>query len=194
MTHDAQRLNLTGTLLIAMPGMGGDLFANTVVFLCSHSADGAMGLIINKPINQIGLRDLLKQLHVTTAGYDPADPSQPVYFGGPVEPGRGFVLHSPDYCGGDATLRVNDAFAMSTTMEVLSDIGRGQGPAQTVMTLGYAGWSAGQLEAEISQNAWLTTDATPDLVFTGANSDKWSGALAMLGVDPLSLSATAGHA
>lgn len=194
MEHQPEPLNLTGSLLIAMPGMGGDAFAQTVVFLCSHGPDGAMGLIVNKPIRKIGLADMLKQLHVTTTGAAGGDLSQPVYFGGPVETGRGFVLHSPDYCGGDATLRVNDAFAMSTTMEILSDIGRGQGPAQVVMTLGYAGWAPGQLEAEISRNAWLTTSAPPALVFAGPDGNKWAAALAELGVDPLTLSATAGHA
>ncbi|WP_223814170.1 YqgE/AlgH family protein [Roseicitreum antarcticum] len=187
-------LNLTGVLLIAMPGVVGDMFAQTVVFLCAHGPNGAMGLIVNKPVPQIGLAEMLRQLKVTTTGAPEGELSQPIYFGGPVEPERGFVLHSPDYCGGEATLRVNDAFAMSSTMEILSDIGRGQGPAQAVMTLGYAGWAPGQLEAEISQNAWLTTDATPALVFTGPDSDKWTAALAELGVDPLSLSATAGHA
>lgn len=194
MEHQPEPLNLTGSLLIAMPGMGGDAFAQTVVFLCSHGPDGAMGLIVNRPINQIGLADMLRQLQVTTTGAAEGDLSQPVYFGGPVETGRGFVLHSPDYCGGDTTLRVNDAFAMSTTMEILSDIGRGQGPAQAVMTLGYAGWAPGQLESEISQNAWLTTSATPALVFAGPDGNKWAAALADLGVDPLTLSATAGHA
>jgi putative transcriptional regulator len=188
---DDSPLQLQGKLLIAMPGMGDPRFEHSVVFLCVHSPREAMGLIVNKPAAGLGFRDLLAQLDIPP-GPDCAD--HRVHFGGPVEHGRGFVLHSNDYSANSSTLRVNDRFGMTATLDVLEDMARGMGPAQAMLMLGYAGWGPGQLEREIAQNGWLTADATPDLVFAADDGGKWARALATLGIDPLLLSASAGHA
>lgn len=184
-------MELTGKLLIAMPGMGDPRFEHSVVFLCSHGDDGAMGLIINKVTPNVSLSDLLHQLEITpsdTAG------ALPVYFGGPVERVRGFVLHSPDYTSNLQTLKVSNKFSMTATVDILDDIAHDTGPQQALMMLGYAGWGAGQLESEIALNGWLTTEASDDLVYATKDPDKWAAALKTLGVDPLLLSANAGHA
>jgi putative transcriptional regulator len=183
--------DLTGKLLIAMPDMGDPRFAQSVVYMCAHSEDGSMGLIINKPNPSVQFGDLLEQLSIT-----PETDVRPirVYFGGPVEHGRGFVLHSSDYRTEASTLQVNDTFGLTSTLDILEDIALGAGPEASLMALGYSGWGPGQLETEIRQNGWLVCDATPDLVFQRPNSDKWSGALKTLGLDPLSLSSTAGRA
>ena len=182
---------LTGKLLVAMPGMGDDRFDQSVVFMCEHSAKGAMGLIVNKRADQIVLGDVLEQLDV-----DVSDTAKnlPVYFGGPVEMARGFVLHSPDFQSSLRTVNVGHDFAMTVTMDVLEDIGKDQGPRHAQMMLGYAGWGPDQLENEIAHNGWLMCDATSDLVFGADDSVKWARALASMGLDPLTLSATAGHA
>lgn len=184
-------MDLTGKLLIAMPGMGDPRFDHSVVLMCTHDSDAAMGLIVNKPSRDVTLADLAKQLELTPIG---ADRDAPVYFGGPVEGARGFVLHSPDYASNLQTLPVGDAFAMTATLDILEDIAEARGPERALMMLGYAGWGAGQLESEIAQNGWLTVDADPELVFATPNHAKWGAALARLGVDPLTLSASAGHA
>lgn len=185
------RLDLTGRLLIAMPGMEDPRFAHSLVFLNAHSADGAMGLIVNKPIEGMKLSTLLDQLSIALAR---PDLDSDLFFGGPVESGRGFVLHSTDFVSDLNTLMVDDAFSMTATQDVLESIAVGAGPARSLMALGYAGWGSGQLEREISQNGWLTCDATVELVFDMPNEEKWAAALASLGVDPVSLSATAGRA
>lgn len=184
-------MDLTGKLLIAMPGMGDLRFEHSVIFLCSHSAEGAMGLIVNKPAEDVRLSHLLEQLDIK--------PDQPamdmtVYFGGPVESARGFVLHSPDYQSNLQSLAVSDEFSMTATLDILEDIATGSGPDRALMLLGYAGWGPGQLEDEISMNGWLNAEANTDLVFDMADAEKWGAALQSLGVDPLSLSASAGHA
>ena len=191
-----QRMNeaeatLNGQLLIAMPGMGDPRFEKSVIFMCAHSEDGALGLIVNKPSPELALSTLLQQLDI-----DVGEPKRNirVHFGGPVENGRGFVLHSGDYSGNDSTLQVDDAFGMTATLDVLEDIARGTGPNSALLALGYSGWGPGQIEAEILQNGWLTCDAQPELVFGSDDSRKWEAALKTLGVDPLSLSATAGRA
>lgn len=185
-------MDLTGELLIAMPGMGDLRFEHSVVFLCSHTADGAMGLIVNKPAQDVALSDLLEQLEIKA---DPPDHGQmPVHFGGPVESARGFVLHSADYDANLHSMQVSDAFRMTATLDILEDIAVGQGPERALMMLGYAGWGPGQLEHEITMNGWLTTEAGADLIFGTPDGDKWSAALKTLGVDPLTLSASAGHA
>jgi len=185
-------LDLTGKLLIAMPGMGDMRFEHSVVFLCSHTAEGAMGLIINKPAEDVVLADLLDQLEIPP---DPPERGQMmVHFGGPVEGARGFVLHSADYDANLHSMQISEAFRMTATLDVLEDIATGQGPERVLMMLGYAGWGPGQLEHEITMNGWLTAEADPDLVFKVPNSGKWSAALKTLGVDPLSLSASAGRA
>jgi len=185
-------MNLTGKLLIAMPGMGDERFDHTVVFLCSHTKDGAMGLIINKTAPEVELGDLLRQLDIAP---DPVSRGEiPVRFGGPVETQRGFVLHTPDYEASLNSLHVSDAFSMTATLDILEDIAAGQGPDQVLMMLGYAGWGPGQLEGEIGLNGWLTADAEPTLVFGMDDDRKWSAALQSLGVDPLGLSSEAGRA
>ena len=191
MTRSAESDNLTGKLLIAMPGMGHPRFEKSVIFLCAHSAEGSMGLIINKPAPGVRIGDLLKQLSIPggAGGQDGA-----VHFGGPVEHGRGFVLHSADYALNSSTLQVTPRFGMTATLDILQDIAKGAGPERRIVALGYAGWGAGQLDAEIHSNGWLTCDATPEIVFAPDNSAKWTAALKSLGVDPLSLSAAAGRA
>ena len=183
--------DLTGKLLIAMPGMGDLRFEHAVVFVCSHGEEGAMGLIVNKPASDVRLSDLLKQLEITP---DPPGRDMPVYFGGPVESARGFVLHSDDYASNLQSMEVSDGFRMTATLDILEDIAVGAGPARSLMMLGYAGWGGGQLEHEITMNGWLTAEADAELVFDLPDAEKWGAALKSLGVDPLTLSASAGHA
>lgn len=183
--------SLEGKLLIAMPGMGDPRFERSVVFMCAHSDDGALGLIVNKPAPELQFSTLIEQL-----GIDAGDSKRDirVHFGGPVENGRGFVLHSADYLSNTSTLKVTDAFGMTATLDVLEDIANGDGPASALLALGYSGWGPGQLEIEILQNGWLTCDAKPEIVFGDDDESKWSAALKTLGVDPLMLSGTAGRA
>lgn len=188
-SHDM--MDLTGKLLIAMPGMGDPRFEHSVVFLCSHNAEGAMGLIVNKPVQGVNLSDLLKQLNITSNM--PAKDRQ-VHFGGPVEGTRGFVLHTPDYTSELHSMVVSDDFSMTATLDILEDMANGSGPSKALMMLGYAGWGAGQLESEIVENGWLTCDAEAGLVYDMHDSEKWGAALRSLGVDPLTLSASAGRA
>lgn len=188
---DSPEMDLTGELLIAMPGMGDPRFDKSVVFVCAHSNEGAMGLIVNRPTEDLRLAALLEQLEINDQAHAR---DLPVHFGGPVEHGRGFVLHSGDYTSPISTLRVNDDFAMTATLDILEELAAGRGPARAIMALGYAGWGPGQLESEILANGWLTTKARMDLVFETADIRKWSAALHSLGVDPLSLSAAAGRA
>lgn len=184
-------MDLTGKFLIAMPGMGDPRFESSVVLLCSHSDEGAMGLIVNKPSTDVALGELLEQLDIAPSaqGLD-----RPVHFGGPVEGGRGFVLHSPDYGSQIHTLKVTDDIRMTATIDVLEDIGRGAGPDQTLMLLGYSGWGPGQLEEEIARNGWLTADASAELLFETADGEKWGAALKTLGIEPVMLSGAAGRA
>lgn len=176
---------------MAMPAMGDPRFEHTVILMCAHSDDGAMGLIINKPNAEIRMSDVLDQLDL-----EPTREAAEmiVHFGGPVETGRGFVLHSADYVSSLHTLKVGAHFGMTATLDILEEIARGTGPAQSLMMLGYAGWGPGQLEGEIGRNGWLTTDALPQIVFQTPAGQKWSAALESLGVDPITLSSTAGHA
>ncbi|MEL6465625.1 MAG: YqgE/AlgH family protein [Pseudomonadota bacterium] len=187
---DTAALDLTGQLLIAMPGMGDPRFDRSVVFLCAHSQDGAMGLIVNKPAADMVLGELLDQLDISCTS--PARDTV-VHFGGPVETQRGFVLHSADYKSRLQTLKIG-AFGMTTTQDVLEDIAAGNGPNDALIMLGYAGWGAGQLEGEIARNGWLTAPASPKLVFGDDDLTTWMDALDVLGVDPVGLSSTAGRA
>ena len=182
---------LEGKLLIAMPGMGDPRFEKSVIFLCAHSADGALGLIVNKPAPDLSFANLLKQLEIEVPALLR---DVPVYFGGPVESGRGFVLHSGDYASEASTLQVSEQFGMTSTLDVLEDLARDTGPANALLALGYAGWGPGQVEDEILQNGWLTCDASLQLVFNNDEDTKWMAALATLGVDALMLSADAGRA
>ncbi len=187
-TKDADYL--TGQLLIAMPGMRDPRFARTVVYLCAHSADGAMGLVVNRLIGSITFPDLLEQL-----GIDNKNVSEEirVHFGGPVESGRGFILHSSDY-EQDATLQVSDRVGLTATVDILRDLASGGGPRLSLLALGYAGWGPGQLDAEIQANGWLHVAADDDLVFDDELDGKWERAIGKLGVDLSMLSIDAGHA
>jgi putative transcriptional regulator len=184
--------SLAGQVLIAMPAMGDPRFARSVVYLCAHSPEGAMGLIVNKPRPEIRLADLLERLGIPRG--EGALRDIRVHFGGPVEEARGFVLHSSDYAAEEGTLRIDDAVSMTATLDVLRRIAEGAGPRDSMLALGYAGWGPGQLEAEIAQNAWLTGPSAPSLLWSRANEHKWNAALKAIGVDPLSLSPTAGRA
>ena len=179
-----------GQLLAATPQMTDRRFAQSVIYLCAHSADGAMGLVVNKLIDGITFPDLLQQLNIETTS---PDEKIRVHFGGPVESGRGFVLHSDDYVQ-ESTLVIRDGVALTATVEVLRDIAEGNGPARSLLALGYAGWAPGQLDSEIRANGWLNVTADENLIFGGKLDNKWSKAIAKLGIDLLSLSSTAGHA
>ncbi len=184
-------MELAGQLLIAMPGMGDPRFMRSVIFMCAYSDEGAMGLIVNKPVRGKSLRDVLDQLDMPVS--DRIGPA-PVYFGGPVETERGFVLHAAEQGTVRASLEVTGEFAVTGTQDILRDIGLGTGPEQYLFGLGYAGWSAGQLDHEIAANGWLTAPATAALLFDTPDNDKWDGALRSIGIDPISLSAAAGRA
>lgn len=181
---------LTGQFLIAMPGMPDDRFQQTLIYLCAHGPEGAMGLVVNKPMESISFPDLLEQLEITVP---PQGEGIEVLFGGPVETGRGFVLHSPDYVH-DATMVVDDDVALTATVDVLKAIAGGDGPRQSLLALGYAGWGPGQLDNEIKDNGWLCVDADPDLLFNTSVETKWQGAMKKLGIDPFMLSDSAGNA
>lgn len=190
-TEAADSQSLTGQLLVAMPGMGDPRFEHGVVYLCNHSDEGAMGLIVNKPAGDLSLKGLLDKLEIrVTTEVGP----RPIHFGGPVETGRGFVLHTNDFHQEGGTLDVGGGIGMTATLDVLAAIASGKGPGLLIVALGYAGWGPGQLEDEIAANGWLTCDASPELVFRPDDSAKWIAALATLGVDALSLSSEAGHA
>ena len=191
MTHAQTQDRLDGKLLIAMPSMGDPRFQKSVIYMCAHSDEGAMGLIVNKPAHDLKFRDLLKQLDIETGV---GGREIRVHFGGPVEHGRGFVLHSNDYDSNASTLRVDDAFGMTATIDILEDISKGDGPAQCLLALGYAGWGPGQLEGELQANGWLTCEASPDIVFADTDADKWERALATLGITPSFLSGKGGMA
>lgn len=190
----AEPLNLTGKLLIAMPGMQDFRFEHAVIFMCAYSDEGAMGLIVNKRAADLSLRDVLNHLEIEQDTGKDRLTDLPVHFGGPVETQRGFVLHSGDYRSALQTLEVAPDFAMTSTQDILEDISKGEGPAQALLMLGYAGWGPGQLEGELAQNGWLTTDATAELLFETPDAQKWEAALALIGVDPMGLSAVAGRA
>lgn len=181
---------LTGRFLIAMPGMRDERFSKTVIYVCAHGPEGAMGLVVNKPLDSITFPDLLSQLDIPVP---PEGEGIGVLFGGPVETGRGFVLHSPDYMH-DATMVVDDDVALTATVDILKAIADGGGPARRLLALGYAGWGAGQLDDEIMANGWLSVDADPQLLFETHFGSKWEHAMAKLGIDPIMLSDEAGHA
>ena len=189
----AQDENLTGKVLIAMPGMTDPRFARSVVLICAHSDDGAMGLVLNRPLPDVRFVELLDQL-----GIDMAPGGRPieVRFGGPVEPGRGFVLHQVPEGDNEpeGRLRIGRHLAMTTTRDILAEIASGGGPEQAVLALGYAGWGPGQLEDEMAANGWLTGDGGDELIFGRAHDGKWAAALRGIGIDPSLLSVAAGRA
>jgi putative transcriptional regulator len=182
----------TGQLLVAMPQMQDDFFHRSVVYLCAHSRDdGAMGLIINKPLASPTIDELYAHLKIEPAAS--AKPPPSLCFGGPVGTDKSFVLHSADYCD-EGTLRIDHSFAMTATLDILRAMAKGAGPDQWLMTVGYAGWAPGQLEAEIQANGWLLVVPDLALVFDSDNDRKWQRALAKIGVSPESLSASSGRA
>ncbi|MEM7211053.1 MAG: YqgE/AlgH family protein [Pseudomonadota bacterium] len=181
---------LDGRMLIAMPGMSDPRFVRSIVYLCAHSEDGAMGLITNKAVEDLLWKDLFKKINIPIGSVNA--PRQ-ICFGGPVDMERGFLLHSSDYFADGATLKVDDETSMTATIEILQDIAMGRGPDQTMLALGYAGWSAGQLESELQQNGWLLCDPDLSLLFGEDHDEKWDRALAKLGINPAMLG-SGGHA
>src|SRR4029077_11174677 len=172
--------SLAGQLLVAMPQMQDPRFARSVVYLCAHSGDaGAMGLVVNKLLGSLTMGELFTQLDIEPTA---AVNSRPVHFGGPVEAGRGFVLHTSDYQE-EATLRVDSNIYVTAAIGVCRGIGRDQGPQQSLFALGYAGWAPGQLDAEIQANGWLCVAADNEIVFASDHDGKWARAFAKLGID-----------
>ena len=190
MADSPKQRHLTGMLLVAMPSMPDPRFARSVIYLCAHSDEGAMGLVVNQVAGEVTFPAVIGQLGIEP---DADCEDRPVHVGGPVQPSRGFVLHSADYVQ-DGTMVIDDGFALTATVDVLKAIATGQGPARSVLALGYAGWDAGQLDAEIQGNGWLLAPADPEIVFGRDNESKWLRAMRKIGVDPLLLSRTAGHA
>ena len=187
-------INLTNQFLIAMPGMADDTFAGAVVYLCEHTEQGALGLVINKPID-ITLKNLFDKVELSLESTTLAD--QPVFFGGPVQTERGFVLHdTPTEADShySSTLAIPGGLAMTTSKDVLEALSSGAGPKRLLVTLGYSGWGAGQLEDELGRNGWLTVDAKPEIIFDTPIEQRYDRALALLGFDPRMLSQEAGHA
>ena len=181
---------LTGQLLIAMPAMQDPRFVQSVIYLCAHTAEGAMGLVLNQPLTTPSFEDLLRQLHV-----DPAPPARQILLcnGGPMDNARGFVLHTADWTG-DGSLRVDDGVALTASLDVLKAIATGGGPREGLLALGYASWGAGQLDEEMQANTWLSAPAPLGLLFDADHETKWRRALASLRIDPALLSVSAGHA
>lgn len=191
MTTDTTRFeSLAGQCLIAMPQMSDPRFTRTVIYMVAHTEDGAMGLVVNRLLESITFPDLLEQLGLATSR---STREIRIHFGGPVETGRGFVLHSTDYCQ-DATLQVDDLISLTATVDILRDIADGDGPRRCLLALGYSGWGPGQLEQEIQNNGWLNVKADEELVFGADLDHRWERAVAKIGVDPFKLSGDAGHA
>ena len=193
-----QTINLTNQFLIAMPGMGDGTFAGTVVYLCEHTEKGALGLVINKPID-ITLKNLFEKVELSLDREDLIE--APVYFGGPVQTERGFVLHEPQataegHAEGlyNSSLRIEGGLEMTTSKDVLEALANGAGPKKVLVTLGYSGWAAGQLEDEISNNGWINVAAEPGIIFDTPVGERYDKALSLLGIDLAMLSSSAGHA
>ena len=189
---------LDGQMLIAMPSMRDERFARSLIYMCAHSSEGAMGIIVNHPAANIDFADLLVQLDVIPAADQIILPQRsgivPVLRGGPVETGRGFVLHSSDFFIENSTLPVDDGICLTATLDILKAIARGDGPLSAVLALGYAGWAPGQLESEIQANGWLHCSADTELVFGSDIDAKYEKALKKIGIDLGMLSSEAGHA
>jgi putative transcriptional regulator len=189
---------LDGQVLVAMPTIRDERFARSVIYVCAHSDEGAMGIVVNQPAQYIKFRDLLVQLEVLPTEnmieVPPRAESIRVLKGGPVETGRGFVLHTADFFIENSTLPIDDGICLTATLDILKAIAKGQGPTSAVLALGYAGWAPGQLENEIQANGWLNCDADPDLIFGRDAESKYALALQKIGIDPAKLSTEAGHA
>lgn len=188
--REATQTWLTGQFLIAMPSMGDPRFSRAVIYICSHTPSGAMGLVVNRLFGEANFTTLLDQLNIARS---PETPDMPVHFGGPVEIGRGFVLHSPDYYR-EGTSVIDPLISISATVDILKAIAEGGGPERVMMALGYTGWGAGQLEDELKANGWLTAPADADIIFDRDLESKWTRALTKIGISPLMLSDEAGHA
>ena len=187
--HEIASLN--GRLLIAMPGIGDPRFERTVIYICSHSDEGSMGLVVNRRAEGVSFRQLMEQLDIEIG---PQTPPSVVHFGGPVETGRGFVLHSADFHLEDSTIRVDGGVSLTATLEILRAMADGRGPRRSLIALGYSGWAPHQLEHELQRNGWLTCEADEDIIFSRDDTGKWERALAKLGIHPSLLSATGGSA
>ena len=188
---------LEGQLLVAMPVMTDRRFARSVIYMCAHSAEGAMGLIVNQRAPHIGFRELLRQLKIAPSNGDDilvGRADMDVHVGGPVETGRGFVLHSSDYYAADSTLAIDEGVSLTATIDILKAIAVGKGPGKAILALGYAGWRAGQLESEIAANGWLHCPADLDLLFDRNLEQKYERAMSRIGIDPSHLVSEAGHA
>ncbi|MFL4967771.1 MAG: YqgE/AlgH family protein [Xanthobacteraceae bacterium] len=189
---------LDGQMLIAMPSMRDERFTRSVIYVCAHSSEGAMGIVVNQPAANINFPDLLVQLEVIPASDIIQLPRRAgtvkVLRGGPVETGRGFVLHSADFFIENSTLPIDDGICLTATLDILKAIARGDGPASALLALGYAGWAPGQLETEIQENGWLHCTADPELIFGGDTETKYEKALRKIGIDLGMLSSEAGHA
>ena len=193
-------MDLAGKLMVAMPAMDDARFARSVILICAHSADGAMGLIVNKPTDGLSFSRLLDHLEIAAGSADQSHIR--VHIGGPVERGRGFVLHSPDWWAvggsdapdGGATLSVPGGYGMTATLDILNAMAAGRGPSLALLALGYSGWGPGQLESEIGRNDWLTADAPEDVLFAEDDAGKWMRALRHMGINPLTLSTISGRA
>lgn len=193
---------LDGQLLVAMPRMLDRRFRRSVIYMCAHSEEGAMGLIINQRADNLDFGDLIDRIGLNDSHDGNGEQSElsdevasmPVHKGGPVETGRGFVLHSSDYFVPDSTMPIRNDVCLTATLEILKAIAAGKGPRRSLLALGYAGWSPGQLESEIQANGWLNCPADADLIFDDDNESKYERALAKIGVDPSHLVSDAGHA
>jgi putative transcriptional regulator len=189
---------LDGQLLVAMPGMVDERFARAVIYVCAHSPEGAMGIILNRPAANVNMTDLLVQLEIVPELdriHLPAHVGRmQVLIGGPVETSRGFVLHSPDFHIAQSTLPIDDGVCLTATIDILRAIAQGRGPQSAVLALGYAGWGAGQLELELQANGWLNCPADAELVFSTPADIRYEMALRRIGIEPAMLSMEAGHA
>ena len=181
---------VTGQLLIAMPGMRDERFAKSVIYMGAHSEEGAMGLVLNQRLDSLKFAELISQLELDEKHLSR---DVPVHFGGPVESGRGFVLHTSDYQQ-DATLEVVNGVALTATVDILKAIAQGKGPQKSLLALGYAGWGPGQLDMEIRANGWLQVPSDSEIIFDIEPDTKWERAIERLGIDPLMLSDDVGHA
>ncbi len=189
---------LDGKFLLAMPGMTDERFQRSLIYMCAHSTDGAMGLIINKPAENMNFTGLLRQLSIIASDDAIRLPERieaiPVMRGGPVETGRGFVLHSADFHIESSTLPISEAVSLTATLDILRALADGEGPKTAMLALGYAGWGAGQLEGEMQANGWLHCDADPELIFLVPPEKRYDAALKRMGIDPAFLSSEGGHA
>ena len=190
MAMEPNASDLTHHFLIAMPGLEDPFFERTVTYLCQHTREGALGVIINRP-TETTLAEVLQELGIPILQDRRLD--QPVYYGGPVQPDRGFVLHSPE-CSWNSTLNIRDQLCVTTSRDVLEALGRGEGPRHALLALGYAGWGSGQLEAEIARNAWLNAEAQAHVIFKHAAEDRWEASAKLVGIDLSRMSFKAGHA